>query len=155
MHFNDLNNDVLQMVFDLLPQRDIKTLRLVNKALKLKLNLSIKRLFLSPNRANIDVFKAVLGHTNFREQVQEIVWDDARLEKYDDRLRKEIEEQESFVHSVLELRRKELWGDAGWLSIEESLRLYRALYDEQEAIINLQEDVATLRRGLLELPNLE
>lgn len=45
-------------------------------------SLRITRVFLSPNRTNIDIFSDIASSV-FRAQVREIIWDDAKLEFYD------------------------------------------------------------------------
>jgi hypothetical protein len=74
--------DILCLVFDHLTQRDLKKLRLVNRALHKLVSLRIPRVFLSPNRTNIDAFRGIASSA-FRTQVREIIWDDAKLEFYE------------------------------------------------------------------------
>lgn len=83
MEFEALPVDVLVLFLDHLPQRDLKKVRLVCRFLHKLVQLRIPRVFLSPNRANIDAFLAICAHSVFRDQVQEIIWDDARLEFYE------------------------------------------------------------------------
>jgi hypothetical protein len=74
--------DILCLVFEHLTQRDLKKLRLVNHALHKLVSLRIPRVFLSPNRTNIDAFRGIASSA-FRTQVREIIWDDAKLEFYE------------------------------------------------------------------------
>lgn len=74
--------DILCLVFDHLTQRDLNKSRLVNRALHKLVSLRITRVFLSPNRTNIDTFSDIASSA-FRTQVREIIRDDAKLEFYD------------------------------------------------------------------------
>jgi hypothetical protein len=51
--------DILCLVFDHLTRRDLKKVRLVNRALHKLVSLRITRVFLSPNRTNIDAFRGI------------------------------------------------------------------------------------------------
>jgi hypothetical protein len=168
----DLNVDVLLLIFDCLIQRDIKALRLVCKAFESHAKLRFLRLFLSPSRTNIEVFHNVVSHHVFRLQVQEIVWDDARFKDYETRgfsdekffkdarvMTEQIENNGtgSMACPAIDIRRKELWGDASHtkMSLEDCFKIYCELYEEQQRIIASGEDVEALRRGLQYLPNLK
>lgn len=83
MPFIDLPVDVLALIFDRLTQRDLKKVRLVCRALQSVVKLRVSRVFLSPNRTNINAFRGIAAKKEFRDQVREIVWDDARLEYYE------------------------------------------------------------------------
>ena len=74
--------DILCLIFDHLTQRDLKKVRLVNRALHKLVSLRITRVFLSPNRTNIDTFRDI-SSSAFRTRVREIIWDDAKLEFYE------------------------------------------------------------------------
>lgn len=74
--------DILCLVSDHLTQRDLNKSRLVNRALHKLVSLRITRVFLSPNRTNIDTF-CDIASSAFRTQVREVIWDDAKLEFYD------------------------------------------------------------------------
>ncbi len=50
----------------LLPNRDIKSLRLVYRGLHSAIPLRLTRVFLSANPLNIEVFRAVADHDVFR-----------------------------------------------------------------------------------------
>jgi hypothetical protein len=56
---------------------------LVNRTLYKLVNLRITRVFLSPNRTNIDAFRGIAASETFRTQVREIIWDDAKLKFYE------------------------------------------------------------------------
>lgn len=75
----DLPAELLLLVASFLPNRDLKSLRLACKTLSKSTALSFKfsRVFLSANSRDIEVFRSVANHPIFREQVTEIIWDDA------------------------------------------------------------------------------
>jgi hypothetical protein len=83
MDITSLPVDILSLLFDYLTQRDFKKLRLVNRTLHKLINLRTTRVFLSPNRTNIDAFHGIAASETFRAQVREIIWDDAKLEFYE------------------------------------------------------------------------
>lgn len=78
----DLPAELLAAVCEHVSKLDLKRLRLVNKRLAEKVELRIDRVYVSPNRANLECLKRILGHKRYCNQVQEIVWDDAQLEEY-------------------------------------------------------------------------
>ncbi|KAJ5124494.1 uncharacterized protein N7515_008319 [Penicillium bovifimosum] len=64
-----------------LPNADIKSLRLTCKQFNNIVSLRLNRVFLSANPLNIDVFRNIASHDKFRHQVNEIIWDEARLHR--------------------------------------------------------------------------
>lgn len=66
-----------------LPNRDIKNLRLTCKLLCNIAPLRLDRVFLSPHLCNLEVFRAIAQHETYRQQITEIVWDDALLRQID------------------------------------------------------------------------
>ncbi|KAK3295296.1 uncharacterized protein B0H64DRAFT_394790 [Chaetomium fimeti] len=78
-HLLHLPAELLVMISSLLPNRDIKSLRLTCRFLVSAINLRLTRVFLSASRRNVDVFRAIAQHDTFRKQIVEIIWDDARL----------------------------------------------------------------------------
>ncbi|KAF3482652.1 uncharacterized protein GIQ15_01976 [Arthroderma uncinatum] len=66
-------------ILSFLPNRDIKALRLTGSSIRDRARLRLDRVFLSANRRNIEVFRAIANHETFRQRVVEIIWDDARL----------------------------------------------------------------------------
>lgn len=71
--------EILLLVASFLPNRDLKSLRLASKLLGETTPLSFSRVFLSANSLDIKVLRSVANHPDFREQVTEIIWDDARF----------------------------------------------------------------------------
>lgn len=183
--FVSLPIDIISLIFHYITQKDIKNVRLTNRALHSLVRLSIPRVFLSPNKTNIDVFHSIIASENFRPLVREIVWDDARLEFYErGDLPKDIAAQlklyfdnnfedysKTFHHFASEIRDRKAQGlyiepapaqkygsnniDVHEVSLEESFDLYNKLYDEQQAIIQSGQDVRALISGLRSFPNLE
>lgn len=177
----DLPVELLNLAFEYLAQRDIKSLRLVCSAIKAWAKLKFDRVFISPNPTNISAFKGIVAHPDFNPQVREIVWDDAQFERYveckhsleDQYYLRDAEDPEDrkakwlidYIDDVGKdrtrriplymQRRKELWGEAKEIGIEESFIIYCQLYAEQESIIASGEDVDTLRLGLISFPNLQ
>jgi hypothetical protein len=76
--FQKLPNELAKDIFDLLPNCDIKNLRLTCCYLS-HVPLRFDRIFISANLLNIEVFLAVANHESFRHQVKEVIWDDATL----------------------------------------------------------------------------
>ncbi|KAJ5628054.1 hypothetical protein N7490_010282 [Penicillium lividum] len=74
-----LSAEILLMVASFLPNRDLKSLHLANKLLCETTPLSFSRVFLSANSLDIKVLRSVANHPDFRKQVTEIIWDDARF----------------------------------------------------------------------------
>jgi hypothetical protein len=79
-----LPNELLNNIFELLPNHDIKSLRLTCRHLGSHAPLRLDRLFISANPLNISVFLAVANHDSFRNQVREIIWDDATFMSFPD-----------------------------------------------------------------------
>ncbi|KAF5648918.1 hypothetical protein F52700_736 [Fusarium sp. NRRL 52700] len=74
-----LANELLGASYDLLPNSDIKNLRLASPLLGQKCQLKIRRIFISPNPVNIKVAMTIATHESYRLGVEEIIWDDATL----------------------------------------------------------------------------
>ncbi|CAG8902816.1 unnamed protein product [Penicillium egyptiacum] len=70
--------ELWQSILSHLSNSDIKSLRLTCRRFG-DSSLRIKRVFLSANPLNIEVFRAIADHKTFRHDVTEIVWDDARF----------------------------------------------------------------------------
>ncbi|GCB26443.1 hypothetical protein AAWM_09328 [Aspergillus awamori] len=70
---------LIASIVSYLPNRDIKSLRLTSQLLHQIAQLRIKRVFLSADQRNLEVFRAVADHEVYRQHIQEIIWDDTRL----------------------------------------------------------------------------
>jgi hypothetical protein len=88
----DLPAELLAIISEHLAKLDIKRLRLANKYLAINMDLRIERVYVSPNRANLNCLQRILDHPRYKHRVREIVWDDAQLEEYPN--------LESFRHAV-------------------------------------------------------
>lgn len=175
MELTSLPVDVLCLICDCLTQGDLKKVRLINRALSRLVNLRFTRVFLSPNRTNLNAFYGIVASEKFCSQVREIVWDDARLKFFDRRrrllhdsamLREDIrlgcadvapQESETIEHfSYCCFFDEGSWYDkATALCLEDCFNIYNSLYDEQQAIIESGEDIEALMVGLTSFPNLE
>ncbi|KAH7466805.1 hypothetical protein FOMA001_g16552 [Fusarium oxysporum f. sp. matthiolae] len=72
--------ELIGAIFSLLPNRDIKNLRLTCSSLKDSAHLKITSIFISPSPRNIDVLLGVANHDVYRKEIKEIIWDDSPLE---------------------------------------------------------------------------
>lgn len=70
----------LEQILSYLSSSDRKHLRLASKAAATAVQLQIRRVFLSANPLNIEVFRHIADHDFYRHKVREIVWDVALLE---------------------------------------------------------------------------
>lgn len=77
----DLPAEILEVICQSLSKLDLKRLRLTSRELAGMVELRIDRVYISPNRANLDCLNNILNHPSYCLQVQELVWDDARLEQ--------------------------------------------------------------------------
>ncbi|KAH8679492.1 hypothetical protein BGZ61DRAFT_457220 [Ilyonectria robusta] len=77
--FVHLPRELLDNILSRLPNSDIKSLRSTCTNLHNIVQLRLSRLFLSPNPLNVAVFRAVANHEEFRRNIVEIIYDDARL----------------------------------------------------------------------------
>ncbi|KAM5484921.1 hypothetical protein McanCB56680_002437, partial [Microsporum canis] len=66
-------------ILSYLPNSDIKNLRLTCSSLSNIAYLRLKRVFLSVNRRDIDVFRAIASHETLCQKVVEIIWDDTQF----------------------------------------------------------------------------
>jgi hypothetical protein len=80
----DLPAELLAIISQDLSKLDIKRLRLSSKHLATNVDLRIDRLYVSPNRTNLECLKKILDHPRHRLKIIEIVWDDAQLDEYAD-----------------------------------------------------------------------
>jgi hypothetical protein len=75
--FFELPNELIHYIWNLLTNGGIKNLRLANRRLKTCFRLRFDRVFISPSKRNIEVFRAIANHPEYRSHVSEIIWDDA------------------------------------------------------------------------------
>jgi hypothetical protein len=95
-----LPNELFCEIMALFPQKGIKNLRLVSKDPKAEAKLRITRIFLSPNRTNIDVFRNIVNSDEYKNSVEEIVWDDVRFKVFRDGPWQYVREEEKLVDGV-------------------------------------------------------
>jgi hypothetical protein len=112
----DLPTELLEIVCKHISGLDIKRLRLASKCLAASVYLLIDRIYVSPNRANLDYLHQILAHPTYRSRVREIVWDDARLNEYStlERFRHAILVDEKETTRAIERRLEEameIYGD--------------------------------------------
>lgn len=78
---DQLPPEIWQSIVEHLCGRDVKNLGLASRYMRHVAPLRFDRVFLSPNPLNIRTFLAIAKHPVYRQQVAEIVYDDARLLK--------------------------------------------------------------------------
>lgn len=64
-----------------LPLADVKNLRLTSSYCAKAFRLYYNRVYLSANSQNIQVLRAIADHPKYRLDVEELIWDDARLSR--------------------------------------------------------------------------
>lgn len=74
-----LPREIVATICDLVDNKTIKSLRLTCHFYLQTAVLRFGRVFISANPLNVEVFKAVASHETFRNQITEIIWDDATL----------------------------------------------------------------------------
>lgn len=154
--------ELLAAVVSFLANKDVKILRLTSKTLKERTLLRLDRVFLSANPRNIEVFRAVADHEEFRQRVKEIIWDDAQLpgpSAFPDA----IQEERQF--SVTQVKGVPYWFVVGCeqgyeplrkfkgrkidaIPLVESWRYYEQLLQQQDKVISSGADVEAFRYGL-------
>ena len=173
-----LPDEILYLITSHLPNRDIKNVRLTNRRLRSTSILRFDRVFLSPSYKNIEVLRAIAGHKEFCCQVKELVYDDARFERYtvwtegevlheweDDR-----KPMEEFI-SRCEQNLDRVGGDVAGLlrartganpkpgeelmDVHDNFSLYQQLYEDQQDIIEHGLDTMVLKDAFLAFSSLE
>jgi hypothetical protein len=169
------------LIVSILNGRDIKSLRLTCRTLCDRTPLRIKRVFLSANLHNIEVFRAIADHETLRKGVTEVVWDDALLAESDERDYYDIyieahdddegcpawfarsceENLEQLSHrkgaDVDHLpqhveRAKQIKAQ---LPLDVSYAYYQGLLMQQERVLSTQADIHALRYGITRFPALK
>ncbi|KAH7203182.1 hypothetical protein BKA60DRAFT_611955 [Fusarium oxysporum] len=164
-------------IFSLLPNRDIKNLRLTCSSLKDSAHLKIIRIFISPSPRNIDVLLGVANHDVYRKEIKEIIWDDSPLES--------IDEEEECEEKNNEARKCFAWYTRGCkrnikaakdrmvgqmsrpdtvskqhqlenvMSYRDSFEYYKVLGSQQRYIIASKTDEDIFRHALQQFPKLK
>ncbi|PVH71862.1 hypothetical protein DL98DRAFT_360144, partial [Cadophora sp. DSE1049] len=173
-----LPNEIICLIASHLPNKDIKNARLTNSRLRSSSILRFERVFLSPSYKNIEVLQAIAGHAEFCGQVKELIYDDARFERYtewapgkvlyeweDDR--RPMEEFLSQCTENLEWVGGDVAGlvrartgadpkpDEMLMDFDANFALYQRLYEDQQDIIKRGIDVIALNEAMLSFPSLE
>jgi hypothetical protein len=76
---HDLPAEMIATICQSLSNPDIKRLRLTSTDLAEKAVLRIDRVYIAPNRADLDCLNGILDHPVYRSRVREIVWDVGQL----------------------------------------------------------------------------
>ncbi|KAH7395273.1 hypothetical protein DE146DRAFT_615461 [Phaeosphaeria sp. MPI-PUGE-AT-0046c] len=80
----DLPSELLAIICEDLSGLEIKRLRLASVYLAKNVDLRIDRVYISPNRANLQCLRNILDHPRHKYQIAELIWDDAQLDAYPD-----------------------------------------------------------------------
>ncbi|TQV92859.1 Cyclin-like F-box [Cordyceps javanica] len=166
--------ELLVAVTSYLANSDIKRLRGANRAIRDIVPLRLQRVFLSANPLNIQVFRAIADHDDFRKNVTEIVWDDARLVDADyevgqgliragERPNEDCPEWFKIGRRAALMWRFDVVED-GWngntipedvMSLDDCWQYYRELLLGQNEVLNSDSDVEALQYGLQRFPSLK
>lgn len=166
--------ELVGLIVSFLPNRDIKNLRLTCPTLGQKAQLRLSRVFLSANPRNIEVFRAIAEHEEFRYNIFEIIWDDARLIEHAPERRLDLLDgeywgqwgdssntyegipwwfEESYEENVLE---RGSWNRTAETdpSIHVSWEYYQHLLQQQRTVLESDDDIKAFRYGLRRFPKL-
>ncbi|KUL84067.1 hypothetical protein ZTR_07439 [Talaromyces verruculosus] len=166
--------ELVGLIVSFLPNRDIKNLRLTCPTLGQMAQLRLGRVFLSANPLNIEVFRAIADHEEFRHNIVEIIWDDARLIEHAPERRLDLLDGEDWAQ----------WGDdpnsyegipwwfeesyeenikfrGAWKRIQEtdpsihdSWEFYQQILQQQKSVLDSDDDIKAFRYGLERFPRL-
>ncbi|OJD19495.1 hypothetical protein AJ78_00564 [Emergomyces pasteurianus Ep9510] len=172
--WTDLANELLYSIFDYLPNRDLKNVRLTCRFLYTVTPLTLSRVFISSFKRDLDVLRSIAEHPVFSQQVTEIVWDERRLHlreanhielaqlydtgayNYQSSSGSLVQGDESTYPSgapgFLQKALIKLYGHMGeW---QRAHILLLRLYGEQQSVLESYEDVETFRFALHAFPRL-
>ncbi|SCO91963.1 uncharacterized protein FRV6_16091 [Fusarium oxysporum] len=162
-----LPNELLDVICDLLPNSDIKNLRLASLFLGRKCQLQISCVFISPNPRNLYVVRSIANHKTYRLGVEEVIWDDATLiplkragrqvDDYSDE-----SEEEECKEKNNEARKCFAWYTVSKqhqlgnvMSYRDSFEYYKVLESQQRYIIASKTDEGIFRHALQQFPKLK
>ncbi|OGE49728.1 hypothetical protein PENARI_c020G01495 [Penicillium arizonense] len=163
--------EMISLIVSFLPNKDVKSLRLTCKTLG-EITPSLSRVFLSANSLNIQVFRAVADHPKFRQQITEIIWDDARFvsapliweEAHSiidpQRLQTNLDEgcPNWFVEQCEEnrymMKRRKNQMDAE-MPLKACWKYYSQILNDQKTVIESQDDEKSFLYGLERFPRLK
>jgi hypothetical protein len=180
-HLLKIPEELFCIISSFLSNKEIKRIRLANRECSNRFRINkFERVYISPNKTNLEAFYAVLDHPLHRTQVEEIVWDDAMLT----RLLADGEEKipttwpltpgdfRSAVHETISncfdsdqtqfalAKKRYMTGlplaqdQSSTMTLEESMSLYRELYEQQLSNYQCQRDAIAFRKGLAGFPAL-
>ncbi|EEU44467.1 uncharacterized protein NECHADRAFT_48560 [Fusarium vanettenii 77-13-4] len=183
--FLRLPNELVGSICHLLPNSDIKNLRLTCRFFAEKAQLRLRRVFISPGLHNLDALRGIADHDTFRRDVEEIIWDDATLKPiqrekgpnshgWDPDAEDSDEEEEPVLQwfvrlckiSIAHLKSRMMRQNrpdtvarqeelANAMSFRESLKHYRVLVLQQQYIFQLRADEDAFRYALRRFPRLK
>lgn len=171
--------ELLGAIVSQLPNRDLKSLRLICSFLRDRATLRIGRVFISANPRNVEVLRAIADHKTLRMGVTEIIWDDARLKTWepedpelDDEWDDDLGGYPGWFERICEQNAEELGGRALYegdpagdvareaqleaqLPYKASWDYYQQLMQQQNEVLNSGADVDAFRYGLSRFPSLK
>ncbi|KAL2677151.1 hypothetical protein Neosp_010919 [[Neocosmospora] mangrovei] len=183
--FLGLPNELVSCICHLLPNSDIKNLRLTCRFFADKAQLRLRRVFISPSLRNLNALRGIADHDTFRRDVEEIIWDDATLKPiqkekgptshgWDPDAEDSDEEEEAelqwFVRlckiSITHLKQRMARQNRpdtvarqeeldNSMSFKESLKHYRVLELQQQYILQIRADEDYFRYALQRFPRLK
>lgn len=170
--------ELLDAIASRLPNSGVKSLRATNNFFHRRVPLRIERVFLSANSLNIQVFRAIADHEQFRRGVSDIVWDDARLidcDSYIDPWRgrhgqglipiKNVPHdcpewfqegrRDSLYHrfNVIDSDKEDRIPDSV-MSLKDCWQYYKTMLQDQNTVLDSGLDIEALKYGLLRFPSL-
>lgn len=100
----DLPTELLSIISSYLGGLDVKRLRLASKHFASNVDLNLDRVFISPNRTNLECLHQILQHPKYKKRIQEIIWDDTPLIKYPDldKFREAINKGDRYDMEIME-----------------------------------------------------
>ncbi|KAF3397950.1 hypothetical protein F1880_005795 [Penicillium rolfsii] len=179
-----LPTEILLWVASFLPNQDRKSLRLASKKLGETTPLSFSRVFLSANSLDIKVLRSIANHPDLREQVTEIIWDDARFisapaswedyEPYIDHSGLQITDEEGCpkwflqeckenIRSLKQRKARDVDRPdhiarqqqvGAQMPLEDCWKYYSQVLNDQQAVIEARDDEKAFIYGLKRFPQL-
>ncbi|CVK96085.1 uncharacterized protein FMAN_13982 [Fusarium mangiferae] len=173
---NRLPLELLNQAIYILPNADIKNLRLACSYLRSISLQRFNRVFISANLRDIEVFTLIANHDTFRFKVTEIIYDDSRFDHSWGRRFVEMNEDLKDTTQVLYWFRRvyssiveaidggeEIYQAMPHIkeafktrcTLAESYEVYRKLKSQQDEVLASGWDAEVLRYGLSRFPNLK
>jgi hypothetical protein len=139
----DLPAELLAIIAQNLSSLDIKRLRLSSRYLGANIDLLFDRVYISPNRANLNCLQQILGNAKYKLRVSELVWDDAQLEEYPnlEAFRTAIEVDEKSNQREIEDRLNDLSRDSPNENTEYGVFEHDDLFDDDGRLTELAKGI--------------